>query len=260
MQTYTFSEIIQRLASSSRVKGIFTTGTTASQLHAASDIDVVVLLDENKEKIKSLYTTIEHRFADIFFFDLDFLHALQEKKEVSANSFDGMFCEWLTKGAIQYDPQNILASYKKHIQEKPPHMHLTELEKRDAWVKINYNYIANLRYYHSQDTLYHAALELRLLYSVIELITAYFSFRSIPWRGEKNAVAYFKKNDPEFFSLFKKYTSSITLDEKIGTYQELYIKTFFGEYTPWPDDFVIPTSQDHGYDPKITAWWKTLIT
>jgi len=252
-------KLIEKLKTSPRVKGIFSTGTTATQMNPSSDIDFVVILDKNTEDIKSVYTTIENRFSDIFFFDVNFLNQLKSKNEVSGNNFDGMFLEWLKKGKIEYDPENLLLDLKNKIEEDPPRQKVTDLEKRDFWVKTNYNFIANSRYYKSNDALYHQALELRLLYSIIELITAYFSFHDIPWRGEKDALKYLEKNDPEFLTTFQKYSESDTLDEKMDYYTKLFNKIFFGEYQKWEEDFIIPISQKNEHDKNLLAFWTGLV-
>jgi len=201
---------------------------------------------------------IENRFSDIFFFDVDFLNRLENKQEVSGNDLEGMFVEWLAKGKIAYDPERILLRLKNKISEKQPLQKVADFEKRDAWVKINYNFIANSRYYNSQDALYHEALELRLLYSVIELVTAYFSFRDIPWRGEKAAIKYLEQHDQEFLITFKKYTGSGTLSEKMKRYENLFDKVFFGEYQKWDKDFVVPISSENKYEQKFVDFWNTI--
>src|SRR3989344_1455915 len=250
MRYPSLSNLIEKLKSSQRVRGIFSTGTTATTLTPSSDIDLVVVIDKNSEELKSIFTTIENRFSDIYFFDIDFLNQLKDKSEVSGNNFDGMFLEWLKKGKIEYDPENILESLKGKIEETSPTQKVIDSEKRDFWIKTNYNFIANSRYYNSRDEIYHKALELRLLYSVIELITAYFSFRGIPWRGEKAAIKYLEQKDQKILSIFEKYSKSSLLADKMKHYAELFDAIFFGEYQKWEDDFVISISQKNGYDKK----------
>ncbi|HNZ73322.1 MAG TPA: hypothetical protein PKG73_01885 [bacterium] len=260
MQYPSLEKLLDKLKISSRVKGIFSTGTTATSLTSASDIDLIVVIDKNSEEIKSIFTTIENRFADIYFFDIDFINQLKDKSEVSANNFDGMFLEWLKKGKIEYDPEKLLESLKAKIEEISPTQKVVESEKRDFWIKTNYNFIANLRYYNSKDEIYHKALELRLLYSVIELITAYFSFRGIPWRGEKSAIKYLELNDQGFLSIFEKYSKSNNLAEKMKFYTELFNLAFFGEYQKWNDDFVVAISTKNQYEQSLNKFWNNLTS
>lgn len=170
-----------------------------------------------------------------------------------------MFVEWLAKGEIKYDSENLLRELKSKIGKSAPVQKVPDSEKRDFWIKTNYNFIANSRYYNSGNELYHKALEVRLLYSIIELITAYFSFRDIPWRGEKAAVSYLEQNDQDFFSTFREYSRSHTLDGKMKSYRELFNIIFFGEYQKWEDDFVVPISNQSQYDPKLISFWNNLV-
>ena len=201
---------------------------------------------------------IEDRFSDIFFFDTDFLNQLKNKSEISGNNFDGVFLEWLKEGKVEYDPENLLSNLKSKIGETSPVQKIADSEKMDFWQKTNYNFIANSRYYNSNDELYHKALEFRLLYSIIELITAYFSFRAIPWRGEKAAVKYLEQNDHEFLAAFQKYSESNTLNKKMKYYELLFDKIFSGKYQKWDKDFIIPISQKGGYDKKLLDFWNNL--
>jgi len=260
MKHLSLFNLIEKLKSSPRVKGIFTVGSTAKKMNASSDIDLVIILDNNLEGIKSVYTMIENRFADIFFFDIKFLNNLKNKQKVSDNNFEGIFLSWLDNGKIEYDPDNILLILKTKIKKRPPKQIIQDSEKKDFWIKINYNFIANLRYYNSKDKLYHQALEFRLLYSSIELLSAYFAFRDIPWRGEKAAVKYLKQKDPNFLLLFKKYFQSSSLDKKMKYYQKLFQKVFFGKYQKWPKDFIISVSHQNKDNKKLINFWKKLIS
>jgi len=51
-------KLIEKLKTSPRVKGIFSTGTTATRMNPSSDIDLIVVLDKNTENIKSVYTSL----------------------------------------------------------------------------------------------------------------------------------------------------------------------------------------------------------
>lgn len=258
MKYPSLANLIEKLKASQRVKGIFSTGTTATTLTPSSDIDLIVVLDKNPEEVKSIFTTIENRFSDIYFFDIEFLNQLKDRNEVSGNNPDGMFLEWLQKGKIEYDSENLLVNLKSKIEKTPPIQKIDDSEKRDFWIKTNYNFIANSRYYNSKNEIYNKALELRLLYSVIELITAYFSFRGIPWRGEKSAIKYLELNDPDFLSIFEKYSRSNSLTEKMEYYTRLFHAIFFGEYQKWKDDFVVAISSKNQYDQRLNSFWDNL--
>lgn len=260
MKYLSLVKLIEKLKMSPRVRGIFSTGTTATSLTPSSDIDLVVVINKNPEEIKSIFTTIENRFSDIYFFDIDFLNQFKDKSEVFGNNFDGMFLEWLKNGKTEYDPENLLESLKSEIGKNSPTQKIADSEKTDFWIKTNYNFIANSRYYSSKEEIYHKALELRLLYSVIELITAYFSFRGIPWRGEKTAIKYLEQNDQDFLAIFQKYSGSNILAEKMKYYKQLFEKIFFGEYQKWKKNFIVPISKQNQYNKELAVFWHDLIS
>jgi len=62
MKYPSLKNLLEQLKLSPRVKGIFSTGTTATGLTPWSDIDLVIVLDKNDEKIKLVYTKIEKSF------------------------------------------------------------------------------------------------------------------------------------------------------------------------------------------------------
>ncbi len=235
------------------------TGSTAENPKTWSDLDLVVILDTNTAGLKSIYTTIDDRFADIFFFDIGFVQQLTKKREVSAMDLQGMFVTWLDKGRVEYDPDGVLKKLLAQIKKDPIALTVTQQEQHDFWVKINYNFIANVRYFESSDPVYHQALEIRLAYSVVELINAYFSFRGIPWRGEKAAIEYLQQHDPDYLKTFQSYTTSINLEQKMKTYQDLFRRTLHGEYQEWDENFVVPMSTKHQYDPALVGFWENLI-
>lgn len=258
MKEHTLDNVIKQLSESEDVKGIFLTGSGAIDLKPSSDIDLVIILDKNSKDIKSVYTTIENHFSDIFFFDLDYLNNLKSKTSFSSNSFEGMFVSWLSKGSIKYDPINILSDLKND-PELTLKLILTDDEKLNNWVQVNYNLITNTRYFNSEDELYKKALQFRFLYSVIGLVTAYFAFRDLPWRGEKEAVKYFEANDEEYLNIFNQYNLSITLEDKMKYYLLLFNKTVTDNYPKWEEDFVIPASNSTSYDNNLIEFWSKLM-
>ncbi len=251
-------KLLEKLKSSPRVKGLFTTGSTASRLAPYSDIDLVVILDKNAEELRAVYTTIEKHFSDIFFFDVEFLDKVKKMNKVPANSFEGMLLSWLMKGRIEHDPDGLLTNLKKIATSTK--LVIPSSEKAEVLTRINYGLIANRRYLSSDDAAYHAALELRLLYSVIELVTAYFTLRDIPWRGEKDAIQFLAVHDPEYRDLLFACMRSISLKEKMRGYEVLFQKTVTDPEQIWKADFVVPVPQDrNAADMKsLLEFWKNL--
>lgn len=259
MSCANLQSVLDHLSHVPEVNGVFTTGTTASGLGPSSDIDIVVILEKNDAGIKSAYTMIEHRFADLFFFDVDFVKKVMQLTEVPANGFEGMFITWLEKGKIQKDESGLLAQLKAHVGTKSHLMHIALEEKQDSWFRMNYNFIANQRYFDSEDDLYHSALEIRLLYSVTELIVAYFTLRGIPWRGEKEAIKYFAANDEQMLKIFTDYTKSQSLADRFHVYQDLFRAVLYGDFQAWDKEFLIVKDEKNRMDERLIGRVQALI-
>jgi len=216
--------IINGLKNSDDVDAVFLTGSLGrKESKPYSDIDLVVILKENTLGLYSLYRWIDNTFADIFFFDL---------ADVK-NATDNLLAHWLKNADIRFDKSGATTELKKkaNASERTPMVSIKE--KQSFWQKINYNFVANKRYFESNDRLYHEALELRLLYSTIEVVCGYFALRDIPWRGEKNAVTILAAHHPDFYELFKKYSSSGLLKDRFLYYSQMVSLIFTDEYKQW---------------------------
>lgn len=253
------TDVIKHLSARNEVVSLFTTGTTASGLNPSSDIDLVVILADNQKGIRSAYTTIENRFADIFFFDTAFVKRVSEMENIPGNGFEGMFVTWLAKGVIEKDVSGDLAQLKTRAEKKARSFSISLEEKQESWFKINYNFIANQRYFKSEDTVYHKALEIRLMYSVVELLVAYFTLREIPWRGEKEAITYLEKNDTKTLESFTSYTKSHSLSEKFDAYKSLFRSVLHGNFQEWKNDFFLVKDEKNQLKAELTDFAQELL-
>lgn len=255
-------KIIEKLKSSEDVDAVFITGSYGTkQSKHYSDIDLVIILKENKNNIYSLYRWIDGVFADIFFFDSADLKRIESQIGKYDNPMDGVFMTWLKKADIKFDKSGTITNLKSKADGSEEFI-VSAKEKQNFWQKINYNFIANKRYFESGDPLYHQALELRLSYSVIELICAYLALRGIAWRGEKEAVMYLKNNHSDFYGLFEKYCVSSSLDVRFGLYAEIVDLVFTDEYKKWTKDDEVIIKKDFSIADKndpIASYVKSLF-
>lgn len=254
--------ILEKLRKNGNVDCVFLTGSHgAGKQKPYSDLDLVVVFRKNVKKIKSAYMFIDDYFSDIFFFDLNDIKRIDGSKELSQSSFDSMFLDWLWKGKILFDKSGMVSNLAK--KSKRPRIKTPFAERFWAWQQISYNYIANKRYFESKDKLYHEALEMRLLYSVIQLITGYFNLRGIPWRGEKLAVLRLKVDAPDFYKLFRQYISSPALAKRFKIYSRMVRKAFPRGYKLWDKNLVLAMPKGEITDEKairdLTKYWKRLV-
>lgn len=250
------SQIINNLGKHQDVDGVFVTGSQGDNHKPYSDIDLVIILNKNHNEISSIYTWIDGKFADIFFFDHSDLDRMIAKDDIEANSMDAIFIDWLKKATIYFDKTGILNKIKSRLSIKKLSIPISE--KQQFCQKMNYNLVANTRYFQSNDPLYHEALEMRLLYSVSELLCGYFEFRDIPWRGEKTAIKYFRENDRDFYDKFISYTKASNLDDRFKVYQALVKSTFTDEYKEWAVGDILPQSKNNKDIESMTKYWSGL--
>lgn len=261
-QMPSLEQIIEKLKTNPDIDSVFLTGSYATkEAGPHSDIDLVIILQENHFGLRSLYHWIDGIFADIFFFDLADLQRISSTKDIDWDSPDGNLASWIKKGEIKFDHSRILSALKKKV-ETLDQTGVVVKDKQSFWQKINYNFIANQRYSESADPLYHEALELRLLYSTIELVCAYLALRDIPWQGEKAAVSYLQKNAPNFYAIFKQYLQAQSIEERFATYAKMFSLTLTEEYGPWGQEDQIVITKDNliaSADDKINSYAMALL-
>lgn len=255
-------KMIEKLKSDDNVDTVFMTGSNHNnEAKAYSDIDLVVILKENKDELYCSYNWIDEIFAETFFFDLTDLKRISESKNIDSENFDAILIDWIKKSKIYFDKSKTLTELKSKAQNIDT-SHQSNRSKEGFWQRINHNYIADKRYFYSGEPLYQEALEIKLFYSMEQIICAYFAFRNIPWRGEKNAVLYLKENATDFYKLFQNYTSATSLNERFQTYSQMFEAVFTDKYKKWTEkdeailkkDFSVARAND-----SVTDYIKSLL-
>jgi len=218
-----YSDLINNLKDRKEVDAVFITGSFAtSTAGRASDLDLVIVLNENIPKLQSVYEKIDGVFADIFFFDKTDLKRLIRAKKLDGNSMDGILLSWIQKADIKFDKSGLLTKIKKRASKI--HLFVSNVEKRNILQRISYNYNRNERYFKSKNKKYLEALNILLMYSVVELITGFLILRDKPWRGEKDAIAFIEKQDPTFKRLFLKFNRVMNIESKMKIYRKMVKK------------------------------------
>ncbi|MDO8594124.1 MAG: nucleotidyltransferase domain-containing protein [bacterium] len=236
------SEFVARLETREEVDALFLTGSSGSgEEKPWSDIDVVIILKKNPVSIQSVAMRLGTQFADVFFFDRDDIIRIESAQTLPANDIGSLLVPWLETGKILFDKSGKTTSLKRKTSQIS--LVVPKSEQRSFCRKINYNYIANRRYFSSNNALYNKGLELRLLYSVMELVVGYFSFRGIPWRGEKAAVSFLESNDAEFAEALEKYHGAQNLDDRFSFYETMVNRVFHGSCQLWTDVTVSPVGK-----------------
>lgn len=255
-------KIIEKLKSDDNIDAVFMTGSNHNkEAKTYSDIDLVIIFKENKDELYCLYNWIGDIFAETFFFDLDDLKRVASSDKIDSESFDAILLDWIKKSDIFFDKSGILTELKSKASDINT-SHQSDKSKKGFWQRINHNYIADKRYFDSRDPLYHEALEIKLFYSMEQVICAYFAFRDIPWRGEKNVILYLKDNAPDFYKLFQNYISAISLNERFQAYSQMFEVVFTDKYKKWTREDQIILKKDFSVaepDESVTTYINSLF-
>ncbi len=229
------SGIIKDLENNENVDAVILVGSMGSNNAShSSDIDLVIIVND-KIDTRVVYTFIEDTFADIFIYSRDFIINIANKEIIEGNSVEGFTADWLISGKIEFCKNKEIKNLLEEMQKTPPVVGVySKIE--NEFIKINYNYIANKRYFDSAKIEYHEALELRLWYSMSEVISGCIFKLGIPWRGEKNALTIMQEKIPETYKKIKTYWSINSLSERFKIYESLVLDVL-GDYR-WNNDFM----------------------
>lgn len=236
-------EIIAKLSKNDNIDALLLCGSTATGKQTkSSDYDLVLVVKEKPEKLLSLFTYINGLPADIFFYSSGDIKRIVLDKQIKEDG-ETWLAHWLPNGKISFDKSGNLSKLQRMISEikYPP-----DTSASTSAYKINYNLVNNTRYFESSDPLYHSALEIRLLYSIVEALVGYFSIRHIYWEGEKKAIQYLEYKDPEYLSIFQKTARASNLQDKFTAYCDLVEKSFTSEYPKWDKDVAMSIEGDFG--------------
>jgi len=248
----TLEEIIIRLSNNVNVDALLLCGSTATGKQTkSSDHDLVLIVKEKPEKLLSLFTYIDSLPADIFFYSLTDIKRIISDKQAKEGG-ETWLMHWLSEGKISFDKSGIVTKLQE-IGKDIRKVDNVSLAKSYEY-KINYNLLTNTRYFESGDELYHAALEIRFLYSIAEVLVGYFAMRDIYWEGEKNAILYLRKNDPAYLKVFESACREVSLSDKYESYKKLVEQSFYGEYKKWNKDIVASIDGD------FNEFWIGLIS
>lgn len=243
MSMKTLDGYITNLKNHDEVDAVFVTGSYGlKEQHQHSDLDLVIVLQENTHNIRSVFQWIDGVFSDIFFFDHADLERISKTDEFSGNSMDAIFLTWLSKAKIFFDKSGKLTELKNNVDNKK--VSISTSEKDSVWQQINHNFINNTRYFHSNDPLYHEALEVRLQHSVVELLTGFVALNDMPWRGEKEAVQLIKERGSSFYAAYQTFLASADVTGRYNAYKEMFEHVAPPTYKPWLDTDVIVVPKD----------------
>jgi len=232
----TRKELTTRLRQSTLVDGMAAMGSAGEdRLNPASDYDLLIVLVDKPLPITGGVTYVEGRFADIIFTTSEDIARLTRTghNAIPQGSLEGTIVTWMETARIEFDKSGCLTCLQKRAREglqlRPP----SEGEKLSRLDKASYNLAHTKRMLASDDPVYHAAVDLRLLYQLSDLMVDYFLVRGLLWPGEKEAIRYWNLSDRGYLELFMKCLKEKDRARQVGYYEELAGMTMAPVGTLW---------------------------
>lgn len=262
----TLDEVLARLAQNEAVEGVLLIGSTRElDLRPHSDYDLLVVLREMPLPPGILLTVIDDRLADILFVRSSFVDKiLSPDFEEASDEQEGFLLEHLKNGSIAYDRDGRIRKVQHKLIGRQWFVKPNNRRVYTEAVRgIHYNYQHNRRYFDSSEPIYQTALEVRLLYSLMQVILSYFIVRRLPWQGEVKAIQYWRENDPDFLTLFETYQGAPNLKDRFKAYTKMAERTLEPVGGLWPRNAVsVALEGDAWGTEEVSAavdYWHSLI-
>lgn len=269
--TMTLDAVLARLAAREAVDGILLLGSTATgALTPASDYDLLLVFADLPAPLRLVNTWVDGRLTEVY------CTTAQAVERIVADpagwpdaSEEGAIVTWLWTGHVAHDRAGRLGRAQETARAAPPPALADEREIVGAWRKIGYNVAQMRRYLASDDPVSGLAVDLRLLYSLMEVVAHYFTVRGLPWRGEKPAIRHLAAHDPAFLERLRRCLAEPDRRRKAHHYEELARLALAPVGEPWqPGTTVVAPGAGWGAGPGATpagtaadalAFWDGLL-
>jgi hypothetical protein len=257
---WSLGQFVDQISHHAAVDGVLLMGTTGGdRLRPTSDYDVLIVLDGPPIPHVGI-TIIDGRLADLVFTTAAVLDRLTVPViEQWQGPLDGALLRWTAAGTIAHDRSGRLARLRD-VAAAGQTLPAWEPYIYQQWFRLNYNLLHNQRMIQSADPVVLAALDLRLLYCLADVMTAYFVVRRIPWEGEKNAIRYWQAHDSAFWTLYRGALDAGDRAEKLAGYAELAAGALAPVGGLWAADVTALLPSDDtdytpaGIDALLTRW------
>lgn len=223
----TLDTLVAHLARQAAVSGILFMGTTGTAaLTPTSDYDLLLVFDALPVPLRLVTTWVDDRFTEIY---CTTTQAVERVAADPASFVDGsdecILLTWLREGRIVHDRDQILTTAQPCARQESRPVMRSATDIAEARRGISYNVAQLHRYLASDDPVSQVVVDLRLLYSLFEVVFHYFPVRHLPWRGEKTAVRYWQEHDPDYLALLNPYLAEGDRRRKAKLYEDLARRT-----------------------------------
>ncbi|MDQ3928877.1 MAG: hypothetical protein M3328_06990 [Chloroflexota bacterium] len=263
-------EVVARLSRKPTVDGILDMGSGGGpDMHPVGDYDLFVVLGEMQSPLYMVVTEIDHRLAEIYFGSVEKLQEyLDAEPPLQPAGIDTAVIHWLQTGRIAFDRSGLLSRAQEKFRRREwqdwfePQ---TDLQLHQIWFSVNYNVVQTRRMLASSDPVYETGVDLRLLYTLMEVWQAYFRLRRLPSLGEKHDIRYLARTDPGYLDLFRSCLAEPDRARRFELYRRLADTALAPMGGLWQEDTTaVQFSSDIDWRPDIVesalAAWRELVT
>ena len=203
--------VIEKLKSNSSVVGIIQYGRrTMDDMSLGGDFDLFVFMQQRPETVESLHFFVQDIPVDMNIRVLDDLSG-----DMPITPFD----VGIMDGRVIYDPTGRLAELHKDIQHKWQPDTTTISDHSRAFTRFSHRHALD-KVRHRLDT-HPLFCEVLLSSNVYWLLQAYFRLRQLPFKGERDAIAWLQTHDEKVHSLLDRFFASHDLAAKLTISEEL---------------------------------------
>jgi hypothetical protein len=232
-------DMLAILKSNPNVLGLVEYGSPhESDNYETGDYDLFVILQDKANDVESLHFYIKTISVDL---NVRSLHEIQGARYVEG------FSVALLDGRVIYDPTKQVSQELQKLRERQKRYYHGELSEHSiAFTRHGHRHVFN-KVKGRLDTM--PVLSRFLLNTNIYwLVGTYFSVRNLPFEGEKHAIDYLERNEPEIYQGIKDFYQLTSLRQQVEIAKkltELVLRPVGGE---WKDDEVLAFGGDETKD------------
>ncbi len=224
-------ETVTRLKASPRVDGIAAFGSRATEhADAASDYDLLLLVEGLPARVFQMVTTIDGRLADIVLVERETADALVRTGDrPKRGTFEALFAQKMSTAQILYDASGRLRAVQRLVTDEgwmntPPNTP-SDSDLYAAWFWNSFGLVQLERMAHSKDPIHLAAVDLMLASCLAGTWRSYFDIRGLTWEGEKAALRYWAAHDPDYMQSLNRCLGLHDRSERLAAYRKLVQQT-----------------------------------
>jgi predicted nucleotidyltransferase len=256
-------EAVAKLAESPLVAAIAVFGSGSTNAHnAASDHDMLIVIDHSVIPVRTGVTWISDRLTDLVFVTSAEIAELESLPEVVplTDDWGGSVRLWVRAARVLFDRDGLIERAQRDLRALRLEVAVSDDERRGRWDHENYNLMQSERYVAADDRVYHEAFDLRMTYQLADAMIDYFRVRGLLWAGEKDAIRYWDRLDPEFKHAYFACLREPDRERRLVLYRDVLARLLEPAGGVWPPLATSMTPRDGHSADEANAFWQRLLS